>query len=528
MIEMERDIKQIESAIFKEEVRGSKKTQDKSRFPVQLAWFLLAVSAIVFLMAVVLLLLIPNNEQGSFDYGFDYQIGFILLSYSALGALIASRHTRNPIGWIFIVMGLGSELHILAIGYFTYANFRTPNSIHFPLLLFTLLVNPFIIQRALGPLGLLLFPDGKFLSPRWKIIAWVPVGLGVIWYLFSTPAPVAGLQPAIFQSIVQSVFPAISSTVSTIIETATSSLIEVFFVIAAVGIVLRLRQAKDEQREQLKWFVYATVLTATITLSLTILDYLPINLGLFARATDAGRRITALLPDLAYVLIPLAASIAIYKYHLYDIDLIINRTLVYVPLTAILAGLYAASVTLFQRLFIASTGQKSDAAVVMSTLILASTFTPIKNRLQDVVDKRFKEAKDPLKDLKEFGKQVEAVAGVLNTQRTTRRLLDISVAAYHASSGAIYIHRDGKNVLEHSYGDWKEGNGVVRLPMIQDGIQLGSLMLGARTDHKSYTVEDREILQREVNRVAELIWLKQAETRFERFENRRENYDPDE
>ena len=507
---MERNFTHEDTRLFRISDKREADTHARGRFARLMVWILLGLSLAIFVAAVILLLLVPGAARGSDSSGSDYQIGFILLSYCVLGALIAARHPRNPIGWIFIVMGLGSELHVLAIGYLIYANYRNPNSIHFPLLLFSLLVNPFILQRALGPLGLLLFPDGKLLSPRWRVIAWLPVGLGMIWYFTSTPAPAAGLPEFLFLPIVQPVIPALNTDISSIVGTVTSSIIEVFFVAATIGTVWRLRQARGEQREQLKWFVYSAVLTATITFGLTILGSLPMNRGIETGAPTAGIRLLALLPDLAYVFIPLAAFIAIYKYHLYDIDLIINRTLVYIPLTAILAGLYAASVTLFQRLFIASTGQKSDAAVVMSSLILAAAFTPIKNSLQDRVDRRFKEPRDPLKDLKAFDQQIESMVEVLDSRRTTHRLLDITMSAFKASCGAMYLVRGGDMVLANASEDWKEGCEILRLPLHHEGIQLGVLMLGARSNHKDYSQPEYKILQQTVDHVAEMIWFAQV------------------
>jgi hypothetical protein len=95
-------------------------------------------------------------------------------------------------------------------------------------------------------------------------------------------------------------------------------------------------------------------------------------------------------------LLPVAAAVAILHHRLYDIDLILNRALVYIPLTAMLAGAYAAGVALFQRLFMAVTGDKSDGAVVITTLVLAGLFTPVRNGIQNFVDRRFKPAGAPV------------------------------------------------------------------------------------------------------------------------------------
>jgi hypothetical protein len=97
---------------------------------------------------------------------------------------------------------------------------------------------------------------------------------------------------------------------------------------------------------------------------------------------------------LAVTLVPISAGIAILRYRLYDIDVLINRTFVYGSLVAILAGLYAASIQLFKAIFVALTGDESDAAIVITTLILATTFTPIKNRLEEIAKRRFKEPEE--------------------------------------------------------------------------------------------------------------------------------------
>jgi hypothetical protein len=208
--------------------------------------------------------------------------------------------------------------------------------------------------------------------------------------------------------------------------------------------------------------------------------------------------------------VPTSFVIAVLYERVFDIDIIIRRTLVYVPLTAILAGLYSATVALFQKLFIASTGQKSDAAVVMSTLILASVFTPIKNGLQASVDRHFKEPKDPLKELKAFSKQVDSVAEAINIQRTTRRLLDMAMSAYQADCGAIYLEQDGELMLLHASERWKEGSAILSLSMGMDEKQVGVIMLGRRNNHKGYSLEDRKTLQQVVNCVAEMVWLTQV------------------
>jgi len=262
------------------------------------------------------------------------------------------------------------------------------------------------------------------------------------------------------------------------------------------------RTGNTLEKRQLRWIVWSLVITLVPFL---LLSLFPSLVGLPFRLSEP------LLGVLLWA-VPTSFAIAVLRERVFDIDLIINRTLVYVPLTGILAGLYSASVILFQKLFIASTGQKSDAAIVLSTLVLASAFTPFKNSLQNLVDKRFKEPIDTLKELKTFRKQVESVAEVIDTRRVIRRLLDMAMSAFHATCGAIYLERDGELVLAYAAGGWKEGCGILHFPMEQEGVRLGVLILGDRNDQKSYTSEDRNTLQQAVDSVADMIWLNQVGT----------------
>ena len=177
------------------------------------------------------------------------------------------------------------------------------------------------------------------------------------------------------------------------------------------------------------------------------------------------------------------------------------------PLTGILAGVYAASIALFQKLFTAITGEKSDAAIVLTTLILAAIFTPIKNALQSFVDKRFKESADPTKELMALDKQVQSVVEVMDTGQITQRLLDKSVLAFDASGGAIYLWQDGELRLAHASEGW-DSSAALNVPLESNGERLGVLQLGARRQiGREYTSQDRATLQQTADRVAQAISL---------------------
>jgi hypothetical protein len=295
---------------------------------------------------------------------------------------LATRLPRNLIGWIFLVLGLSMafQLTVTFIVDGVYQALRpleTPllfgawatSSLHLPMLI------------VLTAVVFLRFPTGKLLSKRWAIAGWmtlvgaVIVGLsvgmnptGLAWFpslpnMFAAPAAMrVGLQA---------------------VSVVGLGLMVVGVLLATLSIVARYRQSADVQRAQMRWIALAVILLAGAGLPFIIVRY-----GL--DANYASGSILMALALTAGCFLPIAAAIAILRHNLYDIDLILNRALVYIPLTAILAGCYTAGVALFQRLFTAVTGDKSDGAVVITTLVLAALFTPIKNWLQSFVDRRFK------------------------------------------------------------------------------------------------------------------------------------------
>jgi hypothetical protein len=207
---------------------------------------------------------------------------------------------------------------------------------------------------------------------------------------------------------------------------------------------------------------------------------------------------------------PIAIGFSIMRYRLWAIDVILNRTLVYVPLTAILAGLYAASVVLMQTLFVQATGNRSDMAIVVSTLFLASLFTPVKNALQTRVDKRFKDVPNPTKSLQAFDEQVRSVVQVLNRGQAATRLLEEATAAFDAVGGAVYLGQKGHMRLVQHTPDW---TGEARLvsPLRSEGTRLGMLALGARRGGQHYTEKDMQVLEGVIEKVSRAARIDQLE-----------------
>ncbi len=264
-------------------------------------------------------------------------------------------------------------------------------------------------------------------------------------------------------------------------------------------------QSNRIQRQQTRWVVYGT----SVTLVLGLASYFPRALD--PALSDPGTPAT-LLYDLltltgvylAVITIPLTIGISILRYRLWGIDMLINRTLVYIPLTAILAGVYSASIALFQKVFLALTGDKSNAAIVLTTLLLATMFTPVKNALQNLVDKRFKEVPNPARVLKEFNEQVQTDIAVVDPYRASRRLLEEAAHAFEAESGVVYLGTGERATLVYTVGKWA-GNVALTIMLTNRGTLVGSLLLGSRPHGLEYTLTDRANLQASADLVAGAI-----------------------
>ncbi len=197
------------------------------------------------------------------------------------------------------------------------------------------------------------------------------------------------------------------------------------------------------------------------------------------------------LPGLLFF--PAAVAAAILRYRLLEVDTLVNRALVYAFLTAILAGMYTAAIGLSQRMFVAFTGERSDAAVVITTLIVAATSSPVKHWLQGGVDRRLKETPGRVRDLRQFGDQVRSHADRMDPEALARRLLERAVHDLDAQGGAVRLVANGGLHTVHRAGTWRGAAGI-SIPLTTRGERLGLLQLGPRRDGQAYDALDFEAL----------------------------------
>jgi hypothetical protein len=265
------------------------------------------------------------------------------------------------------------------------------------------------------------------------------------------------------------------------------------------SLFIRYRKADLMERRQIKWVAFA----AAIFVFLLLFVLIPPVAAFLAEHKLAYLLINPLIS----IALPAAVGMAILRYRLWEIDILINRTLVYVPLTGILAGLYGASISLLQRGFVAITGTRSDGAVVLTTLILTSTFTPIKNALQSLVDRRFKTPTEPLAALKTFDRQIQAVEQVVDRESAARRFLDESVSALQASCGAVFLSHKGRLREVSTTGDWEAGRETLSVPIGKDKNYIGTLYLGPRRDGTPYIQAETTMVAVVAGRLGKVLGL---------------------
>jgi hypothetical protein len=359
---------------------GNQDARSFARAAFPLAWSLCLLCVV---LAVGGVLLGPLNGRTLGEILVEegiVAIATLTVAFSVVGALVASHRPGNPIGWIFCAAALFQGLNVFGWEYATYALLTEPGSLPLGAEM------AWLAQWDWAPgLGLvlvflpLLFPDGRPPSRRWRWVAWLgaaSIGLIVVPQMLL-------LWPERGAALVRPEAPA---------EEGTSHLLFVIVVYAGFPLMLlaglgavaslfvRLRRARGDERQQIKWFASAAALTLVFTF-------------VFEQATGAEggllRVILATLTVLIIPSIPVATGIAILRYRLYDIDIFINRTLVYGTLTVALALVYFGGVVSLQYAFRALTGEGSQLVVVASTLVIAALFSPLRRRIQAFVDRRF-------------------------------------------------------------------------------------------------------------------------------------------
>ena len=347
----------------------------------------------------------------------------VLLAFAGVGAIVAGHRPANPIGWLFLAEGLGFSLGLATDAYARYA-------IHAGA------VTP-AAQWAdwagtvtgefglLFPLALLVFPDGRLPSPRWRPVAWVIGAVEAMLVLLAATSG-AGLQAqdsALQASPVRLIPAGVANPALNTLQTVLIPLC----VVAAAACVVRYRRSPPAVRQQIKWIAYAGVVTAA---------------GLFACGVVFGNPLGAFL--VLGPLIPIAAGIAIFRYRLYDIDVVISRTLVYGSLAAFITAVYVVIVAGLGALGTGSlTGSRPNLGLsILATAVVGVAFQPLRERLQRVANRLvYGQRATPYEALSEFAGQI---GGTYATEEVLPRMARILAEGTGADRAVVWLRSGGQ------------------------------------------------------------------------------------
>jgi hypothetical protein len=433
----------------------------------------------------------PDSARFELDIGVPTFLAAIVLGTAAsvTGAIIVARRPGNAVGWLYVATGLiqgfvsAGLLHAALV----------LNTVPDDLATFSASLNgvvDYAIPFSFAALVLLLFPDGTLVSPRWRWAAVLAIVGGVVRTLE------VGLGEPALLLIANSTNPyRVAGPVGDALERSSrlgvgSFIVEAAFVLGAASLVVRYRAASADGRRQIRWLVVAGMIA--------VLSSVPLVYGTLVPGSLPPRFDALALLFAALTLAPIATLIAITRYRLYEIDRIVNRAVLYAALSAILAGVFTAGIALAQRMFVAMTRETSDVAIVITTLVVATLYAPLRKRLEGVVDQWFRY------ESRQFGAyraELDAYLRLTDPVRAAQRLANETCSEMGAAGVAV-IDRDGATLA--TAGSWPQSVST-RLPIGRGKAAAGTLLVGPRADGRPHDARQVEELAELANLVGAAI-----------------------
>jgi hypothetical protein len=372
----------------------------------RLAWGVFGVVCLCYVAGLIVEVPGTHDSQGT-DWGLNTAVSgmaFVLSTFlfPLVGVLVALRQPRNAVGWVLLAIGFTWGLELVCSSYATYGLDLHRGSHRLAAVAAS--VDNMLWVPAIGLTGvflLLVFPDGRLLTPRWRWLAWpsaIGMTMGSLTILLDPGLMTDGSFPNTDN-------PLGIEALGDVIGFARPAVVVLPLAIAgsAVSLVLRYRRSRGTERRQMKWLAAAAAAVAGIyAIVLTLSVVLPSGAG-----TPEWVRFLQTVALISFGLIPVSIGFAVFQYRLYDIDLIIRRTLTYSCLAAILVAIYLAGVVGLSSVLRAATGESGAPAVTLSTLLVVLVSRPIQSRIKAAIDHRFARlAYDPARALEEFSDQV--------------------------------------------------------------------------------------------------------------------------
>lgn len=444
------------------------------------AWFFWTTGMVFAGVAFIFILATFSVEIPSRGYGFRGWVPLVAVLWATIGARIAARQPRNSVGWLILACGWLWSVNGMFEEYSTFAYYPQEIGLPFvePMTWFDGLVGAMV--AGLGALALLVVPDGKLPSRRWVTVAVAVVVVTVIAvgieavlprrlvpFPFQNPFGIEALRPY------ESYFPPVLRSIDVARGLAV--------LVPTVALLGRLRSATGDRRHQLKWVALPAVFA-----SITVFLYAFSNSPVVEYAQLAG-----------LFLVPLGFGIAMRRYRMYDIDRLLNRTIVLGGATALLAGVYTASIGLMQRIFIVLTGERSDAAVILTTLLVAAAFTPVRDRLQSFVKRNFGTDVPGTRGLGAFTQEIDDHLRLSDRDGLLSQLLAESVGSLAATCGSLEIVDGETQRTARVIGPWK-GEAHLSADVRSNGNVVARVHLGPRLNGYPYDRELQDRLSRAV------------------------------
>jgi hypothetical protein len=405
-----------------------------------LAWALAGISVALYAAGFVFAFLTlgvsdpvvrPSSTWGTGGTIGELLVFFPFLAFPIVGALIASKRPRNPIGWICLVAGLFWMSSVEGDQATAYGLART-GSVWTPVMVDALGQSAWVLPVGLqGAFMIILFPDGKLPSRRWRPLAYI-TGAAILLASIALD-----LEPLPGRGGVRNPLGIEGQPWIKAVEAACLLMLATCILASAVSLVVRYRHSDRETRQQIKWLAFAASFVGVTYLSVLLSGIFIVPDSLFAEGKAPVW--VSLLQNvvlISYASIPTAIGFAVLKYRLYDVDIVINRTLVYGSLTLTLALVYFGGVATIQVLFRALTGQEQQPqlAVVVSTLAIAALFGPLRRRIQNLIDRRFYRRKyDRARIMAAFGVRLREEVELQTLNDNLLEVLQETVQPAHAS-----------------------------------------------------------------------------------------------
>jgi signal transduction histidine kinase len=459
------------------QVSESEKSETSKRLAWPFAWISIALVVIALVISAIAL---NAGGEGIEPPLHQFFSPIFAITYSLIGGLVASRRPRNPVGWISATVAFFFALSLVALSYgmLGRSDFRDGSLPGEDLALWVEQWTWF--PPAILPMTflLLLFPDGRLPSPRWRPIAWASAAGLIVAVLFM--AIIAGMNPGEMLEM-EALEATLGKGVLNLLYVTVVPLLLIGVLGSVASLFVRFRGSVGVERQQIKWMAYAGfILIIGVLLGSVLSDTLPNG--------QVASELGIILTSVVQLGIVLAAAVAILKYRLYDIDILINRTLVYGGLTTITMGIYILVVGYLGDLFQV---QNNSIVPFIATGLVAVTFQPLRHRLQGIVNRMmYGERDDPFSVISQLSAKMEAA---IQPEIVLPTLVETITQVLKLPFVAIEVDKsDSSHVIASAGQPQKE---LERFPLMHQNDVIGHLIVACRGPGEKFTDTDLKLLR---------------------------------